>query len=243
MSPNEDIMNCDDYKKTLNAEPDFEDNSGHAESCASCQAYGRELMALNANIAKAMELDVPELVMPELPEIDTQKVVSLAARRSMPKTAWFAIAATVVLAAFVGLNIDSFDSAGATLEQQVLAHVDHEPAALLPSSVPVSDSHLAEVVPASIATLDHNSGLITFAQSCPINGNAVPHLVIQGEHGPVTILLMPEESVEEARFFEGVNIKGVIIPNGSGSIAIIGSREEQLEKYEKNVLNSVSWDA
>ncbi len=242
MSPNEDMMNCEDYKRALTAEPEFEDESGHTDSCAPCRVYAVEIATLNANIAQAMELDVPELRMPELPDIDTEEVVSLPARRVMPKAAWFAIAATVVFAAFVGLRTTSIDGAGATLERQVLAHVDHAPAALKPSTVPVSGNQLAEVVPATVATMNHDSGLITFAESCPINGNAVPHIVIQGERGPVTILLMPEEAVQKARFFEGVNIKGVILPVGSGSIAIIGDREEQLEKYEKNVLNSVTWD-
>ena len=69
----------------------------------------------------------------------------------------------------------------------------------------------------------------------------MPHLVIQGQYGPVTILLMPEEEVAEATPLDGVNVKGVILPVGNGSIAIIGAREELLEPIQKNVVNSVTW--
>ena len=52
---------------------------------------------------------------------------------------------------------------------------------------------------------------------------------------------MPDERVAEAAELDGDNIHGVILPVGDGSIAIIGSREEQLERIEKSVLSSVTW--
>jgi hypothetical protein len=97
------------------------------------------------------------------------------------------------------------------------------------------------VVPASLASFERGTSLITYAQSCVINGNEVPHLVIQGQYGPVTILLMPEERVSESTPLDGETVKGVILPVGNGSIAIIGDREEPLEPIQKNVVNSVAW--
>jgi len=52
---------------------------------------------------------------------------------------------------------------------------------------------------------------------------------------------MPEEHVSEATPIDGVSVKGVILPVGKGSVAIIGDREEQLEPIQKNVVNSVAW--
>ncbi len=241
MSQMSKMMNCNDYKEALTADPGFEDESGHVDSCASCQAYSAEILALDEKIAAAMAINVPELTMPELPEIDTEKVVSLVARRSMPKPVWFALAATVLLAVFVGIRAPDMGVMEGTLAEQVLAHVDHEPRALRVSSTPVSDNRLARAVPANVAAMNHDIGLITYAQSCVINGKTIPHLVIQGEYGPVTILLMPEEKVSAATSLDGVNIQGVILPVGDGSIAIIGNREERLERIKKNVLDSVMW--
>jgi len=83
--------------------------------------------------------------------------------------------------------------------------------------------------------------LITYAQTCVINGHEVPHLVIQGERGPVTILLMPEEMISGPQQLQGVNIDGVILPVGGGSIAIIGESDESLEKIQQQVLKSATW--
>jgi hypothetical protein len=195
MSQTTENMNCTDYKEALLADPGFNDEPGHAETCADCQAFSAEILALNAKIAAAMEIAVPELVMPELPDIETTNVVSLSSRRVVSKPAWFAIAATVLLAAVVGLRMTGLGTSYGTLQEQLLAHVDHEPSALLPSTTPVSDSRLSRAVPNDIATMTHDVGLITYAESCSINGKDVPHLVIQGARGPITILLMPHEQV------------------------------------------------
>jgi len=242
MSQKSKIMNCNDYKEALTADPGFEDESGHVDNCASCQAFGAEMLALDEKIAAALAIRVPELTMPELPEIDTENVVPLVARRSISRPAWFALAATVLLAAFVGLRTPDMSLTGGTLEEQVLAHLDHEPQALRVTRTRVSDSRLAEVVPANIATMNDDVGLISYARTCVINGKKVPHLVIQGEHGPVTILLMPGEKITQAKTLDGVGIHGVILPVGDGSIAIVGDREEKLGQIEKNVLDSVTWD-
>ena len=241
MSQETKTMNCEDYKKALTADPGFDDESRHPDSCVACQEYSAEMLALNDNIAAAMALSVPELVMPELPDIETDNVVTLSQRRTISKPAWLAVAATVLIAAVVGIRMTGTGVEYGTLEEQLLAHVDNEPASLLPTSTPVSDSQLTRAVPENIATMNHEVGLITYAMSCIINGNDVPHLVIQGEHGPITILLMPNEKVAEASSIDGVNVQGIILPVGDGSIAIIGGREEQLDKVKQNVLDSVLW--
>ncbi|NND46176.1 MAG: DUF3379 family protein [Woeseiaceae bacterium] len=241
MSPVTDLMNCDEYREMISADPTFEGGAGHLSSCDECQAFRRDIQSLNLKIAKAMQITVPELKLPVLPEIETENVVSLAARRSFVKPAWFALAATVVLAVSIGVRMSGVGVQYDSLAEEVLAHLDHEPAALRVSSTPVTDARLAKVVPADIAQPDHSAGLITYARSCEINGKTVPHLVIQGEHGPVTILLMPDEAVTDAVSLAGENVHGVILPVGAGSIAIMGAREEKLERIEESVLNSVKW--
>lgn len=236
-------MNCDEYRNALTSDPGFEDEARHADGCVSCREFSAEIMALDADIAAAMRIAVPPLRMPQLPDVDAENVTALSSRRQYSKPAWFALAATVLLAAIIGFRMagPGMGLGLGTLEEQVLAHVDHEPLALLPSNTPVSDSEFSIAVPKEIATMNRDVGLITFAAFCSINGNDVPHLVMQGKHGPITILLMPHEKVDATRVLDGVNVHGVILGVGEGSIAIIGDREEPLEKVEQNVLGSVMW--
>ena len=201
----------------------------------------QQYQALDLKIAKALQIDVPELTMPELPDVDTSGVAALPARKRSMKPIWFAIAATVVLATSISVRMSGYFQDYDTLAEEVLAHIDHEPGALRVTDVAIGDDRLVRAVPASIATYDRGDALITYAQPCIINGNIVPHLVIQGQYGPITILLMPDERVSESTPIDGGNIKGVILPVGRGSIAIVGSRDEPLELIKKNVVDSVTW--
>ena len=79
------------------------------------------------------------------------------------------MAATVVLAAFLGVRVLSPGIEYESLAEEILAHLDHEPYALRVTDVAVSDARLTSVVPANVAQMDHSAGLITYAQSCVIN--------------------------------------------------------------------------
>ena len=197
--------------------------------------------ALDLKIAKALQIDVPELRMPELPAIESENVRSLPVRKRSLTPLWFAVAATVVLGVSISLRISGVFTTHESLADEVLAHLDHEPYALRVTDTPVSDARLLRAVPASLAVYERGDALVTYAQSCVINGKTVPHLVIQGQHGPVTILLMPEEAVAEVTPLDGANVRGLILPVGDGSIAIIGNREEELEPLRKQVVDSVTW--
>jgi hypothetical protein len=199
-----------------------------------------KLKALDLKVARALQIDVPPLVMPELPDVD-ENVATLPVRRRSKAPIWFAVAATVVLGLSIALRMSPMFEEYETLADEVLAHLDHEPGALRVTEVPVSDRRLKRAVPASLAVFDREATLITYANPCIINGKRVPHLVIQGQHGPVTILLMPEEKVDETTPLDGNAVHGVILPVGDGSIAIIGPREEFLEPIQENVRASLTW--
>lgn len=240
------MMNCEDYKEALAGDPSASIDGGdlHLAACESCAAFTAEMQAFDAKIAKALAIDVPDLRIPELPEIEDDNVTSLPfrTRQTFSAPAWIGIAATVVLAAFIGVRMIDFDPGnGLTLSEEVLAHVDHEPGALRVTNVAVSDERFLSVVNPSVGTMDRNVGLVTYAQSCIINGKTIPHLVIQGEKGPITLLLMPEEMIDGAITLDGKGINGVIIPMGNGSIAIIAERDEPLGKIEQRIFDSVEW--
>jgi hypothetical protein len=246
------IMKCDDYKQAITADPSesFADGAEHVAACASCAEYKAEMLALDESIAKALAFDVPELQMPDLPELDgnDENVVNMPFKRksriTMPP--WIGIAAGFALAAFLGVQFLATDITESSdkdllLAAQVLSHLDHEPGALLPTNTVVAEERLAQVINDGVGTMDRNIGLVTYAMSCKINGRTIPHLVIQGEKGPITLLLMPEEMVTMAVPLTGESISGVILPMGSGSIAIIGARGERLDEIQERVVNSVEW--
>ena len=247
-------MNCEEYREAIAADPSFDGGAGHLGQCAACQAYRSKMQAFDQTISRALALDVPELHVPELvdlpelaapesPDFSTSTADNVVALPTLRRTSltWFAMAATVVAAALLGVRLIGTGIQHDSLADEILAHLDHEQIALRVTDVAVTDARLSLVVPADIARMDHSAGLITYAQSCQINGRDVPHLVIQGEHGPVTILLMPDETVANPQSVQGESVNGVILPVGKGSIAIFGEREERLDGIQEKVLKSVTW--
>lgn len=235
-------MDCTEFRQMILGDPSTAEGEAHLESCTDCQAYLGNVHTLDAAIRDAMSVDVPDLKMPELPDVDAANVVSLAERRRARAPVWLATAAAVVMAAVFGVYTYTSSTDYSSLADEIVAHMDHEPYSLRVTDVAVSEERLARVVPASMANLSPSAGLITYAQSCEINGNSVPHLVIQGERGPVTIILLPDEKIDAATPLEGDSVNGVLIPVGDGSIAIIGEESaESLERIEKSFRDAVSW--
>lgn len=243
MSASEKRMNCEEYKEAIAAAPSatFE-GAEHAAACESCAAFTAEMQALDAKIADALAIDVPDLALPELDPVEDDNVVNLPFTRDRKALHWIGIAAGFALAAVIGVQLVGTPPGNElTLEAEILAHLDHEPYAFDETETPVSDARFSRVVNAAIGTMDRNLGLITYAQSCVINGKTVPHLVMQGENGPVTLLLMPDEMIDMARTFMGESVNGVILPHGEGSIAIIGENEQAIGEIENRVKESVEW--
>jgi len=239
-------MNCEDYKDAIAADPSesFDGGTAHASACVSCSSYRDEMRALDDRIGRALSIAVPDLKMPELAPIDEDSnVVNLPFGRKtrLNVPTWIGIAASFAIVAVIGARFIGEGGESLSLADEVIAHLDHERRSLRVTSTPVSERSLSKVVSSNVAVLD-GVGLITYARTCPINGKPVPHLVIQGENGPITLLLMPEEMVDSAIPLLGEGIEGIILPVGNGSIAIIGERGARLEEIEQRVLDSVRWD-
>lgn len=243
MNGNDDVKNCEAYREAIMADPSFDGGGMHLAECEECQALRVEMQALDAQIIRALTLPVPPLQVPDLPPVESANVTALPERKNRAPV-WFALAATVALAAVIGVRMfgSNLDTS-VPLAEQIVAHLEHEKFSLQVTDVAVSDDRLARIVPANVATLDRNDGLVSYAQSCVINGHSVPHLVFQGERGPVTILLMPDEQIGGPERIESEFFNGVILPVGNGSIAIVGEDGEDLLKMEEMIKRSVTWDS
>jgi hypothetical protein len=244
-------MDCKKYRQAIAADPSgsFASVTAHAAGCVPCRSFADGIRSLDTLIAEALAIDVPPLRMPALPPIGSNalsRVAELDARRrrkaTLPK--WVGLAAGLAAAWFLGTRFLAPDVATPSLARQVIAHMDHEQESRQVTSVAVSDQALEKVISSDVSTIGTGGGLVTYARSCVINGKAVPHLVIQGEDGPVTLILMSEEIVDAAIPLSGENVHGVIVPVGSGSVAIIGEQTEQLNEIDtikRRLVESVKW--
>jgi len=146
---------------------------------------------------------------------------SAAATPPFSRTAWRALAASVLVA--VGVAGALFISAPASsLAADVVSHMAGEPQAWRVTDVAVPDPALEVVLRDSHLRLGNGAGMVSYASSCAFRGHIVPHLVIQTAAGPVTVMVLVHESVAKAVPFDEQGYRGVIVPvPGHGSLAVL----------------------
>ena len=70
---------------------------------------------------------------------------------------------------------------------------------------------------------------MTYASPCPFRGHIVPHLVVQTDRGPLTVMVLEHvKSVAEGKFTEG-KYRGIVLPAGSGSIAVVARKGQEFD--------------
>ena len=105
-------MNCEEYKEAVAADPSFDGGGAHVSGCTPCREYRDQMMALDLRIAQALAVPVPELVMPDLPEIDAGNVVTLPTARRFSGVTRLAVGNVVRNAIDHGLEIGRIEEAG-----------------------------------------------------------------------------------------------------------------------------------
>jgi hypothetical protein len=164
-----------------------------------------------------------------------------------PRSRWpaaVAVAATVVLAAgaWFGLRGEAPLPALSPLAPDIVAHIQHEPKALVVTARTVAPRDLEGVLQRGGASINGPVGQVSYAKLCPFRGRMVAHFVVQGARGPVTVMLLPDEEIAEATPINESGFSGTIVPvEGGGSVAIVGQPDEDLEEIRDRLLEAVTW--
>ena len=230
------MMDHAQYRSAAMADPHDPDPDlrAHRESCAECRAFTEQLLRFEARLERALLIDVPH-----------KPVVLPFARRAQGPRRWMAMAASLLLAlvaaAGVWLTLPQRSLAAA-----VVAHMAGEPDAWQLTDVPVPDTDLNEVLKDSKLRLKPAAGVVSYASSCSFRGHKVPHLVVQTQSGPVTVMVLVHEAVRNPKQFDEQGYRGTIVPvPGHGSIAVLmrdaSSGSGDVERIAARVSDSIVW--
>lgn len=127
-----------------------------------------------------------------------------------------------------------------SLQEAILAHV-HDELNHLVEQKPVNDDQIRRLLGSAGGRLEGDFGRVSYAGSCQIRHHKGVHLVLQGQLGPVTVLLMPGEQLSERDAIGDARFQGIMLPTPNGSMAILGESGEPLRRIEHRVLSSIEW--
>ncbi len=105
----------------------------------------------------------------------------------------------------------------------------------------VAPALLNEILAQSGLRLRAGAGPVSYAMSCWFRGQYVPHLVMQTDQGPVTILLLSEsQGPKQPESFEEGGYRGVVIPAPRGAVAVV-AQDAPLEQLAKRFIDAVDY--
>jgi len=228
-------MRCEDARLQIGAEPGSATPTleEHLQSCAACRQFREEMHTLDVNIRRVLERP------PESAAAGAAEAVRV--RRLAQPPAWrqWALAASVTLATFAVLALWLLRPSE-TLARDVVAHVRDEPESWL-AAQHVDATSIAAALRGAGVELNVTSDKITYAHSCWFRGHYVPHLVVQTTQGPVTVLILRHEAVSRRHEFHEAGMTGVIVPDGTGSLALLARGAGNLDDIAGQMQHDVHW--
>jgi hypothetical protein len=236
------MMDCNAYRRSMMADPRDADPQlrEHRGSCHDCNLFSERLLSFESRLDRALRVAVPaDNVLP-------LRAKATPALRLPNRRGWLAMAASVLMAVVVA-GVLWVAGPGPSLAADVVTHMGGEPDAWS-TRTPVQGSELEAVLRDSHLRLSEGAGPVSYAASCAFRGHHVPHLVIQTESGPVTVMVLVHESVPKPMRFDEGGYRGVIVPvAGHGSLAVLtrGSSTDikSVEAIAARVQSSITWTA
>ena len=235
-------MNCNDAHLAIGAEPDATSPAleEHVRACASCARYRQEMRDLDANIHRALKLDMASLKT-DAPARPPVRLVTEAPPPSRPapppprasasRSSW-ALAASLLIGLFAVLFFWGALPAH-TLASDIVTHVISEPTDVSPSTIAV-------VLERARLQLDSLPGEVVFAETCFFRGRLVPHFIVRTAQGPVTVMILPEERVKAPEHFDESGYHGVLIPDHArGSIAVLSRAQVDADAPAQEILSAL----
>jgi hypothetical protein len=227
-------VNCEHVRLLIGADPtgNAATVQEHLPGCPACAAFLAEMQGLDGRIRLAMQ---------QPPDLPQARIAPRAPRpRAAPAWRRYALAASVLLATALVLGtwvLRPSDS----LARDVVTHVQGEPDSWL-SERQVDAAGLAQALAGAGVALNLTSDKIVYAQSCFFHGHYVPHMVLETDQGPTTVLLLRHEHVTARQVFHEAGMSGVIVPAaGGGGIAVLARGNGNLDGVAAQMQADVRW--
>jgi hypothetical protein len=251
------MTDCSRYRRSMLADPNDPDPEldAHRKTCPECAGFSERLRRFESRLERALRAPMADEE-PGTPGIDGEPGAPRAgagarASRSWRSASaprrrrWLAMAASLVLALLVGGAL-WLSSPRESLAADVVTHMKGEPDAWRRTNVPVPGARLDEVLADAHLRLAGPPGIVSYAASCTFRGHHVPHLVMQTESGPVTVMVLVHDEVKKPMRFDEEGYRGVIVPDaGHGSLAVLTRGHDAdipgIERIAARVRSSIVW--
>jgi hypothetical protein len=245
-------MNEQQFSERAHANP-HDDSAEFLKAAASSperQQLVEELKQLDSDLRANLEsVSAPESLKQTLLDIpegtlhpDTEAVAANDSfwRRNAQYAAGLVIAVGV-LAIFMQDQADP-------MEDLVFSHIYSE-IEFLDDDTPVALSEVNTVMNNRVGSefmqsTDMENLNINVTEDCWVdieNGVQGVHMVVQGDVGPVTIMVLPNTPVSQDMEISDARFDGMISAMPGGNLVVVGEKEESIERFSTMLAANINW--
>ena len=243
-------LDCATFKRDCGAEPQMvavrPNLMEHQAKCSDCADFYHDTLALDVQLGAAFALPIAQNSLDEqLSSVlvaQNDNVVSIgsrakkATRRTKQKFAWMGAAASVMLATFLFMGTATVDVFAA----EVIEHIHHEPHLLTLTEPMSSPEEIHMVLKQANVTMKSDNIEVLAAKLCPFEGQLAAHLVVKGETGPVTLMILAGNDSKPGSI-ESNEFNGRILTAEHGTMAVVGGKRENVEQLSAQVSDAIQW--
>lgn len=220
-------MDFSEFKRLLGADPGNQD-PGFLRARVSSPEFERaaaEADRFEDLLARAATLPAPDQLLANIQSIPQRGAMHSGWLRRWPMAMAAGLLIAIGAAGITWKLTPHWDS----VEDYVREHYRHDGATLLARA----DGRVADEVQTFLARFDVEAmpalaGIVGVIKYCPTPDGKGVHMVLNTQHGPVTVIYMPETPVTDNERFTFDGREVLLVDLRSGSAAIIGDREQQV---------------
>ena len=232
-------MNCDEFRKQCLVDPTSKESgfARHKLECTGCTQFFEQAGFFEIKIRNAVKINPPADLKQKLHPVNFEKTAN---KRLRPIA--LNVAAASMLVALGVLFSNWLSDENTDIPRQALEHVYEDEAHLAEGGF-IAVADLQTVFEGMNIDLPETLDEVKFATICPIGKGLGIHLVLEGEYGPVTVLLMPDAPISGRQQIRDNRYFGFVAPAPKldGSLVILGEKGESLDDIEFRLRNSLRW--
>lgn len=185
--------------------------------------------------ALSVEVSAPS----SISDLEQAQAKRVAAEGNKPRF-WRMAASLLLTASLVAATSLWLLTPRESLAAEAIDHVLHEQQSLVWTNETVDLANLQKILAASRIRLKPGEAHVSYAMHCRFRGHAIPHLVVQSEQGPVTVLVMTAAARQDREEIDEDGFQGVILPAPRGVIVVLG-KDVPVDAVANTVLDALEY--
>ncbi|WP_339868793.1 DUF3379 family protein [Pseudohongiella nitratireducens] len=239
----------EDFKAALDARPDRQRLVSELQALEYRLEQTLQDIAIPANLEDRLKRNGTQSSSNGENTAETHKPVPAPRRHWQRFSRPAAIAASLLIALSLSFTVLTSrpTAADMALGNSLLNHVHAESRFYnVDNNIPWSSaSEVMQQTGASFASFADvaNEMNLTFAEFCRLMGNDKrgTHLVIRGEHGPVSIMFINHHPIRGKVELQDSELRGEVVPVEDGFLAIFGSPDEPIARIRTRFQRQLTW--